>query len=102
VDRSTIKRLIFIANSCPQLTAQALGIALQYAHQGRDTQLYQNILTAYNGAVGPRQAINPDREWLEKTFAKNQTDKDKLEVELKMYTGNMIKESVRVRGYVVR
>ncbi|KAG6807965.1 hypothetical protein H0H93_000770, partial [Arthromyces matolae] len=35
-------------------------------------------------------------DWAEETNAKNNTDRTKLEVELKTYTHNMIKESVRM------
>lgn len=95
-DRSAIKRLGFIASVCPSLAPQALTIALRHAVDGRDTQLYQNMLTLYNNVVGPGKALEPDRAWIDKISQKNQADKDKLETELKMYTGNMIKESVRV------
>ena len=96
-DRSAIKRLTFIASACPALAPQALSKAVDYALQGQDTQMYQNVLNAYNTIVGPQNARPVDQEWQEKTSARAQADKDKLEVELKMYTGNMIKESVRVR-----
>jgi len=95
-DRSAIKRLAFIAGACPALAPQALSKAVDYALQGQDTQLYQAVLNLYNSTVGPQNALLGDQEWLDKTSARAQAEKDKLEVELKMYTGNMIKESVRV------
>ncbi|PVF98382.1 hypothetical protein CPB86DRAFT_774856 [Serendipita vermifera] len=96
-DRSSIKRLIFIANACPQLAPQALFKAVEYAKEGRDTNLYQSVLAMYNSVSGPQNAsLSLDQDWLDRTVAKNQQDKEKLEVELKMYTGNMIKESVRM------
>jgi COP9 signalosome complex subunit 1 len=99
-DRSSIKRLIFIANACPQLAPQALSKAVEYAKEGRDTNLYQSVLAMYNSVSGPQYPALPlDQDWLDRTVAKNQQDKEKLEVELKMYTGNMIKESVRVSKF---
>jgi COP9 signalosome complex subunit 1 len=59
--------------------------------------MYQAVLNHHNGTVGQQSMRPADQEWVEKTTARAQADKDKLEVELKMYTGNMIKESVRVR-----
>lgn len=38
-----------------------------------------------------------DTKWVEETVSKNQSERVKLEVELKTYTNNMIKESIRVR-----
>jgi COP9 signalosome complex subunit 1 len=89
--------LLFIAGACPSLASQALSKAVDYALQGQDVQIYQVVLNHYNVTVGPQNARPVDQEWLDKTSARAQADKDKLEVELKMYTGNMIKESVRVR-----
>jgi len=89
--------LLFIAGACPSLAPQALSKAVDYALQGQDVQIYQVVLNHYNGIVGPQNARPVDQEWLDKTSTRAQADKDKLEVELKMYTGNMIKESVRVR-----
>jgi COP9 signalosome complex subunit 1 len=38
-----------------------------------------------------------DTRWADEIMAKNHAEKMKLEVELKTYTNNMIKESIRVR-----
>jgi COP9 signalosome complex subunit 1 len=95
-DRSAIKRLQFIAGSCPSLAPQALGRALHYTLEGKDTTLYHNVLAQYNSVADPQEIKELDAEWVEKTSTKAQAEKDKLEVELKMYTGNMIKESIRV------
>jgi COP9 signalosome complex subunit 1 len=38
-----------------------------------------------------------DTRWADEAISKNQAEKMKLEVELKTYTNNMIKESIRVR-----
>ena len=40
-----------------------------------------------------------DVKWADETIAKNQADRVKLEVELKTYSNNMIKESIRVRFF---
>jgi COP9 signalosome complex subunit 1 len=67
--------------------------------------LYQQVLSAYEGlsAIPDLHLPNPmdvaqvDTRWVDETMAKNQAEKMKLEVELKTYTNNMIKESIRVR-----
>ena len=86
----------FIAASCLPLAPQALAKALEYTLEGKDTTLYQNVLVQYNSFASPQDIKELDAEWVERTSTKAQTEKDKLEVELKMYTGNMIKESIRV------
>jgi len=52
-----------------------------------------------SGAQLPRPtAIGKiDGRWIDEVGAKNQAERTKLEVELKTYTNNMIKESIRVR-----
>lgn len=42
-----------------------------------------------------------DPNWVEDTTKRNQTEKMKLEVELKTYANNMIKESQRVCGLLL-
>jgi COP9 signalosome complex subunit 1 len=102
VDRAAINRLQFIAQVCPSLTIQALTIALRHVKTGRDTSLYQAILGQLATAAGQDCAnAEFDRAWIERTTAQNAADKDKLETELKMYTGNMIKESVRVSSSLI-
>ena len=39
-----------------------------------------------------------DTAWIDEVTKKNVAERTKLEVELKTYTNNMIKESIRVRG----
>ena len=88
----------------PSLAPQALTLAAKEATKGRDTNLYRNIYAAYERAhaeapeeVPELSAVPPlDMKWVDETNAKNQAERTKLEVELKTYTSNMIKESIRV------
>ncbi len=78
----------------------------------RDTTLYQNLLYAYEQAVAVAGTGNPlpawneltpfDQSWVDETNRKNSEEKIKLEVELKTYTSNMIKESIRVSNSSVK
>lgn len=66
--------------------------------------LYQNLLGAYEqltenndlNLLTIMELAELDVKWADETLAKNQADRAKLEVELKTYTNNMIKESIRV------
>lgn len=77
---------------------------MQHIHQSRDPALYQVLLSAYEqtsllpGVELPSgMELAPlDTKWADEMMAKNQAERVKLEVELKTYTNNMIKESIRV------
>lgn len=68
--------------------------------------MYQSLLQAYEQAAynveggsfpNPMELAELDTKWMDETLLKNQADRAKLEVELKTYSNNMIKESIRVR-----
>ncbi|KAH9162359.1 26S proteasome subunit RPN7-domain-containing protein [Lactarius sanguifluus] len=107
--RTALDRLIYIIMHSPALAPQALNRSLQLltAPSQRDTGLYEVILSAYKTTatqpgVGlpPLEELVPDPTpyltWIEETNERNSADRRKLEVELKTYTGNMIKESIRM------
>ena len=97
VGRNAVLRLLHIADRCPTLTREALALALRHIKQLRDTSLYQaaiNMQANFLSASGHAPAI--DDSWIQQLNSKNQTDRNKLEVELKTYQSNMIKESIRV------
>ncbi|EAU83783.2 G protein pathway suppressor 1 [Coprinopsis cinerea okayama7 len=102
--RTAIERLIHIVVTCPSIAPEAYQLAVQHIHQSRDPSLYQSLLSAYEqaGANAGVQLPSPydlaqlDTKWMDETIAKNAADKSKLEVELKTYTNNMIKESIRM------
>jgi len=94
---------------CPTLAPQALTRALKLltAPGQRDTGLYSTLLSAYEStsiapgcSIPPLQQVVPDTtpytSWAEAMDARNQSERIKLEVELKTYTNNMIKESIRM------
>lgn len=105
IGKTAVDRLIHIINVCPTLAPQAYQLAIKEVQQGRDTSVYQALVHAYDVAVKslPEGTIPPhselgeiDKTWLESTNAKNAAEKSKLEVELKTYTSNLIRESIRV------
>lgn len=107
---------------CPALAAEAFVLCVQHIHQSRDPALYQTLLQTYeqvanahanpntntnanNGAgagdvvlPNPMELAELDTKWADEVLAKTTAERTKLEVELKTYTNNMIKESIRVRG----
>ncbi|GAA5879508.1 hypothetical protein JCM16303_003229 [Sporobolomyces ruberrimus] len=116
--RSKVNRLIFVAHSSPSLCGPALTLALAAIKQlTLDTQLYQDVYHSYRqhiSAIESGSEQDPtavawynsvkgneatlDRTWLEQAKKDAQSGKDKLEVELRGYTTNLIKESIRM-GY---
>lgn len=89
---------------CPSIAPEAYQLCVQHIHQSRDPSLYQNLLAAYEQLTSNTDLNLPDMmelveldvKWADETLSKNQADRAKLEVELKTYTNNMIKESIRV------
>lgn len=103
--RTTVDRLVQIISLCPEIAPQALALAADHIYKLRDPNLYQLAVSAYEQAssvpgvqLPPFLDIAPlNQIWLDETASKNQSERAKLEVELKTYTSNMIKESIRVR-----
>jgi len=99
-----VDRLVYIINICPPLAVPALQLAVQQIFKTRDTDLYRNTAGAYdavaaNAQLPPAAEVAPlDQAWYDEWTSKNLAERSRLEVELKTYTSNMIKESIRV-GY---
>ena len=105
--RTAVDRLLAITAACPAIAPQALKLAFTHLYRLRDPSLVQATLAAYAGAAAlpEGQGLPPaadvvavDTAWIEEVTKKNVAERTKLEVELKTYTNNMIKESIRVRG----
>ena len=102
-------RLLYIISLSPSLAPQAFKRAFQLlvAPSQRDTDYYKTILGTYEDVssrpgvrLPPADELLPDHSpylaWVEETNERNNAERRKLEVELKTYTGNMIKESIRM------
>ncbi|KAJ7084048.1 26S proteasome subunit RPN7-domain-containing protein [Mycena belliarum] len=102
--RTAVDRLVHIISTCPVLAPEAFQLAVQHIHQSRDPGLYQQVMSAYDQASALGDAPLPsaldiaslDTRWADETMANNQAERSKLEVELKTYSNNMIKESIRM------
>lgn len=64
----------------------------EYEHLAESTTVKESYTLP-----NPLEIAQLDTKWVDEITAKNQSEKVKLEVELKTYTNNMIKESIRVR-----
>ena len=95
-------RLVYIITICPPLAVPALQLAVQHIFKTRDVDLYRNTASAYdvaaaNAQLPPAVEVAPlDQAWYDEWTSKNLTERSRLEVELKTYMSNMIKESIRV------
>ncbi|GAA5853569.1 hypothetical protein JCM5353_007785 [Sporobolomyces roseus] len=116
--KSKINRLLYVSNSSPSLCGAALALALSSIKQlTLDIQLYQEVFHLYRQHISQIEAgteqdptavnwynatkgnqVQLDRNWLDQAKKDAQSGKEKLEVELKGYTTNLIKESIRM-GY---
>ncbi|KAG6331018.1 hypothetical protein ID866_8073 [Astraeus odoratus] len=104
-DRTAVDRLIAVILTCPAVAPQALQLAVSRIKRLRDTSLLLSATTAYDsvalsveGAGLPPvgEIVVVDMEWVEDVSKQNAAERTKLEVELKTYTNNMIKESIRM------
>ncbi|KAH9474510.1 COP9 signalosome complex subunit 1 [Psilocybe cubensis] len=108
--RTAIDRLVFIIVLCPSIAPEAFSLCVKRIHRSRDPSLYQHLLQAYEQTANAAASdggldislpntmdlAELDTKWVDDVTAENQADRVKLEVELKTYSNNMIKESIRM------
>jgi COP9 signalosome complex subunit 1 len=97
--QAAIKRLRFIASNSTTLQGAALRLAIdQTKAVNLDASLYQQLVNEYNALPSVHTQIPLDYDWMAKVKATKDTEGDRLQIELKTYTTNLIKESTRVRS----
>ncbi|EUC61439.1 COP9 signalosome complex subunit 1 [Rhizoctonia solani AG-3 Rhs1AP] len=95
--QAAIKRLRFIAASSTTLQADALRLAIEQVKAANvDVNLYHQLVTEYNALPSVHKQITIDQDWMAKVKATKDAEGDRLQVELKTYTTNLIKESTRM------
>lgn len=78
------------------LGLDALKAAVVEAKQGSDVGRYEfAVSTLFEAAPKDPDAV-PDPDWVEKTQKRVKVETDRMELELKGYKNNLIKESIRV------
>ena len=95
--KSRIERLFHIAKTSTVLYHEAIEMASAEAKEGKDTDLYEKVI-ALRAALEPgNPKAHKDDAWVTKINRENKSETSKLEMELKGYKNNLIKESIRVR-----
>ncbi|CAO1612849.1 unnamed protein product [Parajaminaea phylloscopi] len=99
--RGKIARLMHIARVCPQLRGPTAQLALDtYKVETLDTAGYEAALDLLNSHGGRDSAssktVPGDGVWLKNTSAKANQEGEKLDLELRNYQNNLIKESIRM------
>lgn len=97
--RTAIDRAIYISEHCDSLEVESLQWAANaIKNNTRDTNKYSTCMTQLNEACKKRGlgAIEVDQAWLATTQRENEAILESLDVELKGYKNNMIKEKIRV------
>lgn len=94
--RTRFERLLLIGTSSSHLYLEALKAAIAEAKQGNDVQRYENAVS-YLRDISPNDSDStPDLDWVDRMKKQVKGATDKMELELKGYKNNLIKESIRV------
>ncbi|KAK9417110.1 putative 26S proteasome subunit RPN7-domain-containing protein [Seiridium cardinale] len=96
--RTRFDRLLLIGQSSVPLCVDALKAAIVEAKKGKDTQRYRNAWEAIRIAAPNEPEAQWDQAWLDKTEQSNKTETHRLDIELKQYKNNLVRESIRI-GY---
>ncbi|SJX64615.1 related to COP9 signalosome complex subunit 1 [Sporisorium reilianum f. sp. reilianum] len=96
-------RLMYIATHCPPLRNTCSKAAIDFLKENtRDVAAYQNMVTVHNtepetgNLVPASHRIAADSEWIQSTQQRNNAEREKLELEMRNYQNNLIKESIRM------
>jgi COP9 signalosome complex subunit 1 len=101
-----IPRLIHIAKTAPDLRAATAQEAMRLIQETtNDTATYNSALAIRNtNANGQRlsdeQTVSADQDWIKDANKRSKVEGEKLDLELRNYQNNLIKESIRVSGAV--
>jgi COP9 signalosome complex subunit 1 len=91
--------LLFIAKRCPSLQIDAYRLALQELRDNSlDHARYISAATKLNEVLTAQgyPSFSIDNTWVDSTQKRAKSLLERLEVELKNYKNNLIKESIRV------
>ncbi|KAK9360436.1 26S proteasome subunit RPN7-domain-containing protein [Lipomyces starkeyi] len=94
--RNAIDRLLFIADRCAPLAKDALKLAIASLKQTAEVNRYEDAVERLHEIAphDPRATI--DTVWVDEVSKATRSTGDKLELELKSYKNNLIKESIRM------
>ena len=94
--RTRFNRLYLIGSSSTVLYPDALKAAIAEAKNGSDVQQYEQAVSMLHELDPSNREFTPDLAWISHVKKQTKVETDKLEMELKGYKNNLIKESIRV------
>ena len=95
--RTVFRRLYLIASCSKFLGEEAARLAVADAKRRNDVQQYHDAISLLRQITGGGDASSDiDTTWVERKEKQNQAETQRLELELKGYKNNLIKESIRV------
>ena len=97
IGRTRFERLYLIGTSSSYLYLEALKAAITEAKKGKDVARYEQAVSALKLIAPDDPDASSDTAWIKRTNDIVKVETDRLELELKGYKNNLIKESIRVR-----
>ena len=94
--RTRYARLLLIGTSSTYLSVEALKGAIAEAKRGMDVGRYEAAVGLLCEAAPSDPDATLDTTWIDKTKQSVKGETDRMELELKGYKNNLIKESIRV------
>lgn len=102
--RTRIDRLLFLAVNCPPLRQVCSSAAVDLIKSNTtDVTLYSRALQIHNTSaesgeplIAKEHRLAADSAWYDRSQKSNNDELEKLDLELRHYQNNLIKESVRV------
>ncbi|KAK9456543.1 26S proteasome subunit RPN7-domain-containing protein [Dipodascopsis uninucleata] len=95
---NAIDRLLFIADRCPPLAKDALLLAITTLKKTQNVTKYEEAVEMLSKVDSHDPLATIDKAWVDEVSRSTRSVGDKLELELKSYKNNLIKESIRM-GY---
>ena len=94
--KTRLYRLLHIGKHSAYLSTDALKAAALEAKTGKDVALYEKIVQTLQSVAPNEQEAVLDKDWVDKTTREVKAETTRMELELKGYKHNLIKESIRV------
>lgn len=94
--RTRFDRLYLIGRSSVPLCVDALKAAIAEAKKSKDVQRYRDAWECIRVVAPSEPEAQFDRAWEDATEKSNKAETHRLEVELKGYKNNLVKESIRM------
>ncbi|KAJ8098737.1 26S proteasome subunit RPN7-domain-containing protein [Lipomyces tetrasporus] len=94
--RNAVDRLLFIADRCPALAVDALVLAIASLKHTAEVNRYEDAVDRLHAIAPHDPRATVDAAWVDEVTKATRSTGDKLELELKSYKNNLIKESIRM------